>query len=90
MTAPPHLAGRERRQGRQGARRLDAMTYQDGVWVPQKHTCRQNHSTVKVETYMQGVREAWLLCEQTEWDDDDNVIVYDVKYCPYCGKKLEK
>lgn len=67
------------------------MPYQNKVWVPEKHLCSKNRNNIEISTYMQGTIPAWLLCENSEWDEDDpQNIIYEINYCPFCGKKLGK
>jgi hypothetical protein len=40
---------------------------------------------------MQGENPAWLLCENSEWDEDEpENIIYEINFCPFCGKNLGK
>jgi len=72
-------------------KKVNKMPYQEGkIWVPEKHICSANKNNIEISTYMQGVNPAWLLCENTEWDDEPINIIYEIKYCPFCGKNLGK
>lgn len=52
-----------------------------------RHACTEKYT---IETTVSGVKEIWIVYDVEEGDIDEVAnIVYDIKYCPFCGRKLD-
>jgi hypothetical protein len=50
-----------------------------------RHDCEENKSMgTALENYLYWGGEEWMLSVEC-----DSAIAYDIKYCPFCGTKLE-
>lgn len=58
------------------------------MFEPHYHVCSKRSKLISIRTSMSGESELWMIIQKSKYDAEEESIIYDVHFCPFCSARL--